>query len=505
MKQRLLLLLLLLIPFLGFAQSETEAVDLSSPYHTIHTHLWFLESGVHYDAKKAMKVLPKETQKRQELAIQLKQIFDGKGLRVKLSQLPRDPNYRDSLAKENIYVLFPKELPEIYLEKVGNKWLYSEEAIENISKLHRQVYPLGTDILLRLIPNSDSYKLFGLKVWQYIGIVLLLFLAWILHLLVTRIFRRIIQRAVKTRFQKIIFDEELILRIARLASYILNIWLIIKILPVLQLEVDVAAAAIIGLKVLRTFFGILLGFKFVEFLVLVVEKFTDKTENTLDNQILPILKQTSYIIVATIGIIAVLKLLNVNVTALIAGLSIGGLALALAAQETVKNLIGSLMIFIDKPFQIGDLVIAGEVTGTVEMVGFRSTRIRTPENSVTTVPNGSLANMVVNNLGMRIYRRYKTNLSLTYGTSPEQIKAFTEGVKAIIAATENVREEGNQVVFNNMGAYSLDVMLVVFFEIKTWDEELQLTEQILLKVLELAKELNISFAFPSTSIYMEKG
>ena len=186
-------------------------------------------------------------------------------------------------------------------------------------------------------------------------------------------------------------------------------------------------------------------------------------------------------------------------------MSTGGLALALAAQETVKNLIGSLMIFIDKPFQIGDLVTAGAVTGTIEMVGFRSTRIRTPENSVTTVPNGSLANMVVNNLGMRVYRRYKTDLSLTYSTSPEQIKAFIEGVKAIIASKEGVKTEGNQVVFNNMSASSLDVMLIVYFEVKTWDEELQLTQQILLEILQLAKELNVDFAFPSTSIYMEKG
>jgi MscS family membrane protein len=503
MKQRLLLVLLI-IPFLGFAQNGVDTVDLSSPYHTIHTHLWFLQQGSNYDAEKAMKVLPEGTPKRKERAIQLKQIFDGKGLFVKLSQLPRSPNHGDSLAQGEIYVLFPNELSEIYVEKIGDEWLYSKETIENIPRLHREVYPFGTDILLKIIPHSDSYKLFGLKVWQYIGIVLLLFLAWILHLLSTRIFRRIIRKAINTRFQKIIFDEELILKIARLASYILNIWLIIKILPVLQLEVGIAAVAIVGLKVLRAFFGILLGFKLVEVLVLVVEKFTDKTENTLDNQILPILKQTSYIVVATIGVIAVLNLLNVNVTALIAGLSIGGLALALAAQETVKNLIGSLMIFIDKPFQIGDLVVAGAVTGTVEMVGFRSTRIRTPENSVTTVPNGSLANMVVNNLGMRIYRRYKTNLSLTYSTSPEQIKAFIDGVKTIIASKEGIRKEGNQVVFNNMGASSLDVMMIVYFEIKTWDEELQLTQELLLEILELAKKLEVDFAFPSTSVYMEK-
>ncbi|MGB0862808.1 MAG: mechanosensitive ion channel family protein [Saprospiraceae bacterium] len=504
MKQRLLLVLLL-IPFLGFSQSDVDTVSLSSPYHTIHTHLWFLQSDARYDIDKAMKALPEETPKLKQRTIQLKQILDGKGLRVKLSQLPREANYRDSLAKGNIYVLFPNELPEVYVEKVGDIWLYSEETIERIPKLHRQVYPFGTDVLLRLIPHSDNYKFFGLKIWQYIGISLLLFLAWILHFLVTRLFRRIIQRVVRTRFQTLIFDKELIFKIARLASYVFNIWLIIKILPVLQLEVSIASAAIIGLKVLRAFFGILLGFKFVEILLLIVEKITDKTENTLDNQILPILKQTLYIVVATIGIIAVLNLLNVNVTALIAGLSIGGLALALAAQETVKNLIGSLMIFIDKPFQIGDLVTAGAVTGTIEMVGFRSTRIRTPENSVTTVPNGNLANMVVNNLGMRVYRRYKTDLSLTYSTSPEQIKAFIEGVKAIIASKEGVKTEGNQVVFNNMSASSLDVMLIVYFEVKTWDEELQLTQQILLEILQLAKELNVDFAFPSTSIYMEKG
>lgn len=486
------------------AQDTLRTADLSSPYTTVRSHLWFLQAGAHYRPAEAAKTLPAGTQNAQELAIQLKQVLDGKGLRVALSQLPRNADHRDTTANEAIYVLFPAELPNVYLEKVGEEWRYSAATVELIPELHRSVYPFGTDVLIGLIPQADQYKVLGLRVWQYIGIAALLLLIWLLHQVTAWLLRLIIMRALKNRLKRIAIDKKLVLRMARLASHIAMVGLAMRLLPILQFEVGLLAAMMVGLKIMRTVFVVLLLFRVADLLIEVASRITEKTESTLDDQILPLLKQALYIVIGVVGTFLVLNLLKVNVAALIAGISIGGLALALAAQDTVKNLIGSVMIFADRPFQIGDFISVAGVTGTVEVVGFRSTRIRTFTNSVTVVPNSIIANAQVDNLGLRVYRRYKTSFTLTYSTSPDKIEEFVARVKAIIAAHPKVRPEGNEVHFNGMSASSLDVLMVLFYEVDTWTDELATTQDILLSVLRMAEEIGVSFAFPSTSVYIEQ-
>src|SRR5690606_10321823 len=141
-----------------------------------------------------------------------------------------------------------------------------------------------------------------------------------------------------------------------------------------------------GLGILSIFFIIFIIDQLIRILFFNLRKATEKTANTLDDQLLPVLKRIVSMVVWAIGLFYVLDYLDVNVTALLAGISIGGLAIALAAQDTVKNFFGSIMIFLDKPFQIGDWVQFGDVDGVIEEVGVRSTRIRTFANSITYVP-----------------------------------------------------------------------------------------------------------------------
>lgn len=485
-----------------FGQNQADSANLSSPYHTIRTHLRFLEDDNLYKPSEAAKALPSNIVSAEKKAIRLKQILDGKGLRVSMSQLPRNENYGDTLATESIYVLFPKELPEVYLEKIDNQWLYSEETVNAIAKLHREVYPFGTDVLINLIPKGGQSEILGIKIWQIIGVLGLLIAVFLIHKITTHLFRLLLRRLLKTRAKAAILDPKLIFNIARLSSIILMFWILIRLLPILQFPVEIVSTVIIGLRIMRTVFAILLGFKLVDLLTLYVKRATDKTGNTLDNQIVPIIRQSLDIIIGVIGVIVILNYLKVNVTALIAGISIGGLALALAAQETVKNLIGSVMIFVDRPFQIGDYIVTKTASGTVEEVGFRSTRIRSAENSVLTIPNGTLANMVIDNFGLRIYRRYKTDLTLTYDTNPEKITAYVEGIKTIILEHPKTRKEGYQVHFNNLSASSLDILLIVYFQVTDWTEELESRQELLLEILKLAKELGIEFAYPTTSVHL---
>ena len=134
-----------------------------------------------------------------------------------------------------------------------------------------------------------------------------------------------------------------------------------------------------------------------------------------------------------LAVVVATPVLGADPATVLAGASIGGLAIAFASQDTVKNLIGTVMIFIDKPFHIGDWIEGGGVVGTVEEVGFRSTRIRAADTSVYQIPNSKLSEIVIKNSGLLLFRRYNTTLGLRYDTPPELIEAFVKGVREIIS------------------------------------------------------------------------
>ena len=224
----------------------------------------------------------------------------------------------------------------------------------------------------------------------------------------------------------------------------------------------------------------------------------------MDDQLAPVIEKVLSIAIWIVGAIYFLESLDINITTLLAGISIGGLAIALAAQDTVKNFFGSIMIFVDKPFQIGDWINFDNVDGTVEEVGLRSTRIRTFANSVTTIPNGALADKVINNMGLRKYRRFKTEIGITYDTPPEKVDAFVIGIRAIIQAHPTTRKDYFEVHLNSFGASSINILLYCFFEAPNWTEELSGRHEIMYAIILLANDLGVEFAFPTQTIHLTK-
>jgi MscS family membrane protein len=192
----------------------------------------------------------------------------------------------------------------------------------------------------------------------------------------------------------------------------------------------------------------------------------------------------------------------VDISSLLTGLGLGGLAFALAAQDTVKNLFGSLTVLLDKPFNVGDWVKIGDLEGTVEEVGFRTTRIRTFYNSLITMPNANLISTAVDNLGARTYRRWKTMLSLTYDTPPEKFEEFCEGIRELVRKHPDTRKDYFHVYANEFGAASLDVLVYVFFRTPGWGEELGARHTLFLDILRLARDLGVEFAFPTQTLHV---
>jgi MscS family membrane protein len=233
-------------------------------------------------------------------------------------------------------------------------------------------------------------------------------------------------------------------------------------------------------------------------------KLAEKTESTLDDQLVPLLRKTLKAFVVIVGTLFVLKEgLEVDIVPLLTGLSIGGLAFALAAQDTIKNFFGSIMIFIDKPFQVGDWITSGDVDGTVEEVGFRSTRVRTFRNSVMYIPNGKIADATIDNHGLRHFRRFYTTLTITYDTPPQLIEVFVQGLRQIVEDHPHTRKNAYNIYFNNLSAYSQDIMFYIFFEVPNWTEELRCRHEILVSIVSLANSLGVRFAFPTQTLHME--
>ena len=158
---------------------------------------------------------------------------------------------------------------------------------------------------------------------------------------------------------------------------------------------------------------------------------------------------------------------------LVAGIGIGSIAVGFAARDSIENLFGTFTVLLDKPFQVGDWILVGDLEGTVEDVGFRSTRIRTFYNSLISVPNRTFISSNVDNMGQRRYRRIREMLGLTYDTPPEKIEAFCEGVRRIIATHPYTRKDYYHVYFNGFGPSSLDVLLYCFVETPDWSTELR--------------------------------
>ncbi|MEL6123012.1 MAG: mechanosensitive ion channel family protein [Bacteroidota bacterium] len=484
-----------------FCQEDTLGIH-DSPYSVIYNHLYYLQSDS-YDPSQSARSLPASTETARTKAIQLKQILDGKGLFIDLNRLPSSPNHVDTLSREAIYLLDSRE-PLIYVERREDGWYYSRTTVDAIDGLHKKLYPFGTAFVTAFEAPAWQMNLLGIAIWKWLGLVVLLFLSGLVAYLIDKLSVGALRRLVNRRVNSSDEVNTSLFKITRLIGLIIGVRFLVYLLPMLQLAPRINALFIRGLAILSIFFVILLLRNVMRIVFVYLGLITSKTENTLDDQLLPVLHKLASIVIWSIGIIAILDYLDVNVTALLAGISIGGLALALAAQDTVKNLFGSIMIFLDKPFQIGDWISFGGVDGTVEEVGVRSTRIRTFANSITYVPNGKLADSVVDNMGLRVYRRFKTDIGITYDTPPDRIDQFVEGIREIIRRHPQTRKDYFEVHLNSFGASSINILLYMFFEVPSWTEELRSKHQVLHAIIMLAHRLDVRFAFPTQTVHIEE-
>ena len=503
---RLFLGLLLFVSFFTNAQDSIR-VDMSNPHATVYTHLYFLQTDSYQPKKAAKTILGLSEEKAIEKAIKIKQVLDGKGLFVDVNRIPVDANYKDTIGYSSYfrYVLFPQRMPQIYVEKIGESWYYSLETVAKIDALYKEVFPWYVQKLQKMIPNSGHSKFFGLELWQFVGVLLMLALGYVIFLIIKRIaffiLRKIQQQITKNTNLEV---NKVLKKLAHPISLLVTLGFVDKVFPSLQFGLTINTWVFLALNIAETVFWIYVFLKLVQVIMRVYAEFTERTHGRLDDQLVPILHSFFTGIVIVVGLFRLLVLFGVDATTMLAGATIGGLAFALASQDTVKNLIGTIMIFLDKPFHIEDWIEAGEVVGTVEKVGFRSTQVRAADTSVYQIPNSRLSELVINNKGLRLYRRYKTNLGLRYDTPPELIEAFVNGLREIIIAHPETRSDSYNVEFTGFGDSALLIMVNVYFKSLAWGTEQSSKHRLHIAIVKLAKELGVDFAFPSTTVTIEQ-
>lgn len=227
----------------------------------------------------------------------------------------------------------------------------------------------------------------------------------------------------------------------------------------------------------------------------------NKSESDLDDQLLPILRKAIRATIWILGIIVGLNNAGFDVAALIAGLGIGGLALALAAQDTVKNIFGGVMVFIDKPFQIKDRIKVNGLDGTVEEMGVRTTRLRTLEGRLVTIPNGQFSDNAIENVTLEPSRKVVNTLGLTYETSPDDMEKAMEFLKEIVKNNPKVEDDA-LISFNSWGDFSMGILFIYY--IKSPDDILSAQTEINMAILRKFNEAGLEFAYPTQMVYKKE-
>lgn len=233
-------------------------------------------------------------------------------------------------------------------------------------------------------------------------------------------------------------------------------------------------------------------------------RFGENADDTMNTTALKFLANILKIVVIAFGVVMVISELGYNVNGLLTGLGVGGLAVSLAAQDAVGNLISGFIIIFDKPFKVGDLIESATVKGFVEEVTMRSTKIRTLDDSVITVPNSTLTKEAVTNISMMDKRRIKMTFGLVYSTTNETIEKVRNEIQKYIVDNKDILPEPCRIHFREFGDSALNFEVVCYTETSDMDEYLKIENELNLAIKKIVENNDTDFAFPTQTVYVQK-
>lgn len=447
----------------------------------------------------------------EELAGHLEILLNQRGQMMPYSWMSNDPEGRldDDLPNhlERVgTVTASGESFDILLEKVegpedGPLWLFSDQTIQYIEELSN----FEEDVLLlnRITPDIlERYELWGATVGQWLALLILAALCYAFAWLVINLFLYIIPLVWKRA------------RTEPTSGVLKAFALPVKLYFAVWLFVALSQEIGITIVLRQRFSGITIIIGLLAFLILLwrlsefLGTFSTNRMSSRGNlsgvSVALFLKRAAKIAIIVFGIIAILGTIGVDVTTGLAALGIGGLALALGAQKTIENFVGSVTLITDQPIRVGDFCKVGDTIGTVEKIGMRSTRIRTLGRTVVTIPNGEFSSSRIENYAHRDKFWFNPVITLRYETTPDQIRYLLVELRAILYAHPMVTSDTARVRFIELGSDSLNLEVFTYIRVSTFDEFLEVKEDLLLRIMDVVEESGTGFAFPSQTIYFGK-
>lgn len=427
----------------------------------------------------------------------LQATLDAKGVVVRPKDIPDDADHLDDKSFLPVFVLTPA-VPRLRLERDDRgDWRLPADVIDGADAIYADVAVVDVEDFALRFGARGQERVLGLRVWQWVGLFLVLGLGVLLRFVVAAL---VVKRASALLVAVGLENKPDELRAAsRPLGFVIGFVVVLLTVPNLALPAALTAVIVNASRV-----SVALGVVWLAFGVIDVAAFhfaarAKGSVSRMDDHLVPLLRRIAKIAVVVIGVVAGLQFVGIDVGSLVAGLGIGGLAVALAAKDTIGNFFGSIAIFLDRPFQIGDWVTTGtgHVEGTVESIGFRSTQIRTIRDTVVTVPNAKLADAEIDNWGARKHRRVRVVVPFALDTDPTQIDAFVTLLRAALAARTEVRKEGFDIHLHEFAEGTMQVLVHIYVAMPDWSQELAFRHQVLAEILRTAEDLGLKLASPT--------
>ncbi len=382
--------------------------------------------------------------------------------------------------------------------KAGPIWLFSRETLNSIPAIYDEVSAISVD---RLLPDwLVNTRLWGVPLFEWlavlVGMPLVYLLTGLLGRLIGRlvnfVWRRLFRKPSPSRFQVLPAPVRLIL----LALVIR--WMLFRVsLPLLARQFWSTTAAVIFIAA-TTWLLILLTGWLEERARLRMQRRNLAGAASM----LRLLRGMVDVLLVFAGLLVMLHHFGVNLTAALAGLGVGGIAVALAAQKTLENVIGGASLIFDKAMNVGDVVKIGDTTGTVEEVGLRSTRIRTLDRSVLSVPNGQLANFTLESLSARDKFWLHPILRLCYGITSQQLNAVLDGIRKLLDRSPAVEGGSFRARLLNFASSSLEIEVFAYVYARDWPGFLEIQEGLLLEMMACIEAAGAEIALPSQTVFL---
>jgi MscS family membrane protein len=394
---------------------------------------------------------------------------------------------------------------EVVVERVAQPkaepvWLFSKKTLDAIPAEFAEISSRQRPYLPRFLFEWDMG---GVRLYEWLAVLIGLPVFYIATVLLNRLLRPILRFAIRRLFgpADASFKNALPMPIRFLLLAIAIGWFVSAVPLSLLVRQSLSNLAVIIAIVALAWIAILLNG--------VAERYiTGRLPSRSHSGTVSLLRvgrRLVDVIIVMVAMLGVLRHYGVDPTPLLAGLGVGGIAVALAAQKTLENLIAGASLILDQAVVVGDYLRMGTIEGTVENIGLRSTRIRTPDRSIVTVPNGQIANLSLETLSARDKFWFHPVLGLRYETTAEQMQLVLDGIRKLLARHASVEAATVRVRFLRLGAYSLDVEMFAYVLARDWPHFLEIQEGLLLSISAIVRAAGTDIAFPSQTMYVAAG